>query len=126
MLTPDNRRQLCFNDFSQANRSLLSISLISIPLMAIAIILAELQPLRAEEINTITPLLSQATISTPDPQTKEDLEDLFIVNDADNIPKQIVVKSFDIIGSSVFSPQELNQAVKPYLNRPLTYFASIL
>jgi len=88
--------------------------------MAIAIILAELQPLRAEEINTITPLLSQATISTPDPQTKEDLEDLFIVNDADNIPKQIVVKSFDIIGSSVFSPQELNQAVKPYLNRPLT------
>ncbi len=37
-----------------------------------------------------------------------------------DIPQQIVVKSFDVIGSSVFSPEELKQAVQPYQNRPLS------
>ena len=37
-----------------------------------------------------------------------------------NVPEQIVVKDFDIVGSSIFSEQELNRAVKSYRNRPLT------
>ncbi|MEL6438863.1 MAG: ShlB/FhaC/HecB family hemolysin secretion/activation protein [Cyanobacteria bacterium J06621_8] len=36
------------------------------------------------------------------------------------IPAEIIVTDFEVVGSSVFSPQELNQAVKSYRNRPLT------
>ena len=39
------------------------------------------------------------------------------VND---IPEQIVVKDFNIVGSSIFTEQELDRAVKSYRNRPLT------
>ncbi len=39
---------------------------------------------------------------------------------AADIPQQIVVKRFEVKGSSVFSQQELKQAVKPYQNRPIT------
>lgn len=38
----------------------------------------------------------------------------------DNIPEQILVKKFQIVGSSVFSRQELDQAITSYQNRPLT------
>ncbi|MGF1541091.1 MAG: ShlB/FhaC/HecB family hemolysin secretion/activation protein [Pleurocapsa sp.] len=37
-----------------------------------------------------------------------------------NIPQQIVVKNFEVNGSSIFSQQELKQAVQPYQNRPIT------
>ncbi len=37
-----------------------------------------------------------------------------------NVPKQIVVKKFQVVGSSVFSQQELNKAIKSYCDRPLT------
>lgn len=37
-----------------------------------------------------------------------------------DLPRQIIVKDFKVVGSSVFTQQELNQAVKSYLNRPLT------
>lgn len=92
MLIPDNRWKLCLKDLNQAHQNILSL-----PFMAIAIALTELQPLLAE-----------------------DLEDLVVVKGSDNIPEQIVVKRFDVIGSSVFSSQELNQAVKSYRDRPLT------
>ncbi|NJO97706.1 MAG: ShlB/FhaC/HecB family hemolysin secretion/activation protein [Pleurocapsa sp. CRU_1_2] len=36
------------------------------------------------------------------------------------IPRQIVVKKFDVVGSTIFSQSELNQTVKSYLKRPLT------
>lgn len=39
---------------------------------------------------------------------------------AGDIPEQIIVKDFNVVGSSVFTKQELNQAVKSYRNRPLT------
>ncbi len=39
---------------------------------------------------------------------------------SDDVPEQIIVKEFDVVGSSVFSEQELAAAVKPYRNRPLT------
>ncbi len=37
-----------------------------------------------------------------------------------NVPKQIVVKKFQVVGSSIFSQQELNKAIKSYRDRPLT------
>ncbi|MEL6494532.1 MAG: ShlB/FhaC/HecB family hemolysin secretion/activation protein [Cyanobacteria bacterium J06623_7] len=37
-----------------------------------------------------------------------------------DIPQEIIVRDFEIVGSSIFSEQELNQALKPYRNRPLT------
>lgn len=100
MLILDHRRKLCLKGLNQAN-----LTILSIPLVAIAAILTELQPLLAEEINAPELNINQ---------------ELVVVKDSDNIPEQIVVKSFDVIGSSVFSPKELNQAVNSYRNRPLT------
>lgn len=37
-----------------------------------------------------------------------------------DIPEQIVVKDFKVVGSSVFSQQELDKAIEAYQNRPLT------
>ncbi|MGB5710039.1 MAG: ShlB/FhaC/HecB family hemolysin secretion/activation protein [Waterburya sp.] len=150
MLTPDNIwRKLSLNDLNKANLPVLSIPFIAIastlsglqPLIA-----EETSPLQAsnhdssnlltislpEAESTIqTPelqlnlprslqhpqLLSQAEISTPEGNFNENL---IVAKDANDIPKQIVVKNFDVVGSSVFSPKELNQVVKSYRNRPLT------
>ncbi len=100
MLILDHRCKLCLKGLNQAN-----LTILSIPLVAISAILTELQPLLAEEINAPELNINQ---------------ELVVVKDSDNIPEQIVVKSFDVIGSSVFSPKELNQAVNSYRNRPLT------
>lgn len=100
MLILDHRDKLDLNSLNHAN-----LTILFIPLVAISAILAELPPLLAEEINA-----PELNIN----------EELVIVKDSDNIPEQIVVKSFDVIGSSVFSPKELNQVVKSYRNRPLT------
>ncbi len=100
MLILDHRRKLCLKGLNQAN-----LTILSIPLLAISAILTELQPLLAEEINAPELNINQ---------------ELVVVKDSDNIPEQIVVKSFDVIGSSVFSPKELNQAVNSYRHRPLT------
>ena len=40
--------------------------------------------------------------------------------DSEKVPEQIVVKDFDVVGSSVFSQKELSQAIADYRNRPLT------
>jgi hemolysin activation/secretion protein len=56
------------------------------------------------------------------PQVKspeEPPEQIATTSDND-IPQKIIVKEFDVVGSSIFTPQELHQAVKSYLNRPLT------
>lgn len=70
------------------------------------------------ELQPNSRLLSQAEIP-PAPNTKPQ-QDLLENPDSDDVPEQIVVKEFDVVGSSVFSPKELNQAVKSYRNRPLT------
>ena len=72
------------------NSSKPNLSVVSIPLLAIAATLSGLQPLSAEEKNN----------------------DLVIAKDSNNIPEQIFVKSFNVVGSSIFSKQELNRAVK--------------
>lgn len=40
--------------------------------------------------------------------------------DADETPAEIIVKDFDVVGSSIFSPQELDRAISSYRDRPLT------
>ena len=57
------------------------------------------------------------TLSTLKLAQAETTETISTIN---NIPEQIVVKDFDIVGSSIFTEQELNQAIKSYRNRPLT------
>lgn len=79
----------------------------SISLLALAVILTGLQPLNAEEISSI---------ETHNNNNKNSI----IAQDADNIPERIVVKNFDVVGSSVFSKQELTEAIKSYRDRPLT------
>ena len=53
-------------------------------------------------------------------QTSEmDADDRAITTEND-LPEQIIVKEFRVVGSSVFSQQELNKAIESYRNRPLT------
>lgn len=59
----------------------------------------------------ITPLLS------PTAKSNEKLGQHLASNE---IPEQIVVKDFEIVGSSVFTQQELKLAIASYRNRPLT------
>jgi hemolysin activation/secretion protein len=102
MLTSDNLgRKLSLNYFPRVN---LSASLL--PFLAIAISFWGLSPLRVQaQSQTQSQVQSQKQIATTSDQ---------------EIPKQITVKKFDVVGSSIFTPQELDQAVKSYLNRPLT------
>lgn len=98
MLTSDNLESklsldYCLNYFTRVNLPALSF------VLAIAICLLELQPIDAQVATK-----SQKQITTPD----------------NHVPQHIMVKNFDVVGSTIFSQSELNQAVKSYLNRPLT------
>ncbi|MEO1466933.1 MAG: ShlB/FhaC/HecB family hemolysin secretion/activation protein [Cyanobacteria bacterium J06633_1] len=141
MLTSDNFwHRLNLNYFR-----IVDLSRLSLPILAIAVTLPGLQPLNAAEkispensqtqkLNpsdttallkislssaTAVPsdqlnspaLLAQAQTTTPPPTVNAA---------ADNVPEQIVVNDFEVVGSSIFTEQELNQAVKSYRNRPLT------
>ncbi|WP_052055321.1 ShlB/FhaC/HecB family hemolysin secretion/activation protein [Myxosarcina sp. GI1] len=88
------------------------------------------QPANAETINTLTAereQLSNNSVRSADsnilnitaPKTKPNDNSVAAASD-DNIPESIVVKSFDIVGSTVFSQEELASAVASYQNRSLT------
>ncbi|MBE9045426.1 ShlB/FhaC/HecB family hemolysin secretion/activation protein [Pleurocapsales cyanobacterium LEGE 10410] len=70
------------------------------------------KPLKADSY-----LSSQAQILLPD---KLNNQNLAIATDSENIPDSIMVQDFDVVGSSVFSQQELEQAIASYRNRSLT------
>ena len=74
---------------------------LSISWLALVGIVQETQPLNAEEIN-----LNHG--------------DIIVAQNSDDIPEEIVVKKFDVVGSSVFSREELAAKIKSYRNRPLT------
>lgn len=98
MLTSDNLESklsldYCLNYFTRVNLPALSF------VLAIAICLLKLPPIDAQVATK-----SQKQITTPD----------------NHVPQHIMVKNFDVVGSTIFSQSELNQAVKSYLNRPLT------
>ncbi len=69
---------------------------------------------RQKTTGDLSTLLSQAQ-SSPEVNNQES----FIARES-NVPKQIFVKKFQVVGSSVFSQQELNKAIKSYRDRPLT------
>jgi hemolysin activation/secretion protein len=95
MLTSDNfGRELSLNYFPRFNRSP------SFLILAIAFSLWGLQSLKV--------------------QAQEKSQENITASSDNNIPQEIIVKEFDVVGSSIFTPQELHQAVKSYLNRPLT------
>ena len=103
-----------------------------IPFLAIAATLLGFQsvsvaesksPNRASsEVNSDSAILK---VSLPDRTSSlfaqaESAPDRAVTSLDNNVPEQIVVKDFDVVGSSIFSDRELNQAVKSYRNRPLT------
>jgi hemolysin activation/secretion protein len=57
-------------------------------------------------------------VSTPSAESTKQPE--ILAKTTDETPEQIVVKRFDVVGSSVFSQEELTNAIKSYQNRPLT------
>jgi hemolysin activation/secretion protein len=100
MLTSDNfGRKLSLNYFFRVNQSADFLTFLAIAISFWGFLSLEVQ---AQEKSPEKP---QAKITT--------------ASDND-IPQEIVVKEFDVVGSSIFTPEELHQAVKSYLNRPLT------
>ena len=112
----------------------LNLPALSIPLFAIAGTLLGL-PLEAKENNLpeasnndlreidpshSSPLLTISSTPVYTAQAIDSEQNSIVTNEADEIPEQIVVKNFNVVGSSVFSKQELDRAIESYRNRPLT------
>ena len=99
----------------------------SVSLLLIATFLQS-QPLNASESSNRTQSSSGYATSTilktnlifAQAQTPEvNIDDRSIAAKND-LPEQIVVRDFKVVGSSVFSQQELDKAIEPYQNRPLS------
>ena len=137
-------QQLSLNHFHRFEIDKFSSS-VFIYLLVLVGTLTELQPLNAEDIDRVTISKYQqlsiadsksSTISLPnftskgtayllsqtELTTKKELQNEIMARDADanNIPEKIVVRNFNVVGSSVFTKRELIQAIKSYRNRPLT------
>ena len=145
MFVPVKRcQQLILNHFHQFEFSY-CLSSVSIYLLALVGTLTGLQPLNAEDLDRVVTNKYQQnsninsellTISVPkfeskstasslsqtEPTIKREPQKTILAQNrnADEIPEQIVVKKFNVVGSSVFSQQELNEAIKSYRDRPLT------
>jgi hemolysin activation/secretion protein len=104
MLRSDNfGRELSLNYLRRFNRSLFCLIF-----LAIAFSFWDLQLLEV-----------QAQTKPQEASSSKTHQQIATTSDND-IPQEIIVKEFDVVGSSIFTPQELHQAVKSYLNRPLT------
>lgn len=138
MLTSDNFwLKLSLNYFQRIDLAILSFP------WAMIIILIGLQPLSAEESKSrslpsqgnhqaanLSDSVGTLKISLPLSLSNEANEfqvpsvlaqgaETTITNSND-VPEEIIVKDFDVVGSSIFTERELNKAVKSYRNRPLT------
>ena len=85
--------------------------------------LGKLQPLNAQEADPSEATLTITAPTTDNTETDKNSApagDLVTIQDANEIPAEIVVKDFDVVGSSVFSQQELDRAISTYRDRPLT------
>ena len=87
--------------------------------LAIASNLGKLQPLNAQEAELPESVL-RIQIAQADRTSTPGDRDLITVPDTNNIPAEIIVKDFDVVGSTVFSQQEIERAIDTYRNRPLT------
>ncbi|MCC0177310.1 ShlB/FhaC/HecB family hemolysin secretion/activation protein [Waterburya agarophytonicola K14] len=106
-------QQLSSNQFFKVNINYNSLSFLSIYLLALIASCGELQPLNAAEVS---PPQKKANLLTQSPGDGTIAQD----SNSNDVPEQIVVKSFDIVGSSVFSDRELDKAIESYRDRPLT------
>lgn len=136
-----------------------AVPVVSISLLALAVIPTELQALNAEEISSIgvakhqettsndyselltisLPTSAQITRSSDNTwqkylsasqrvipkaqissETHINNKNSIVAQDSDHIPERIIVKKFDVVGSSVFSTKELTETIKSYRDRPLT------
>jgi hemolysin activation/secretion protein len=95
-------QQLKINRFQQAHTHH-PLAWLAIVMLAFSSIFTGLQPLTA-----------QTTSAT------KTVQNSVVADNSSRIPEKIVVKDFEIVGSSVFSQQELEQAVKSYRDRPLS------
>ena len=133
MLTSNNSgRKFDSNYFHKVNLTVLSFP--TLASFAIAFTLFGLQSANAAESNSPNSQQSQIKISkseaanllkislpaSPSLLAQSNKPSSTVTSLDDNIPEQIVVKDFDVIGSSIFTEQELDRAVKDYRNRPLT------
>ncbi len=90
---------------------------VSIPNSA-SILTVSLPPL---ELESATSSHKAYLLSQSHTELEQNKPDAILVRDLDlDVPEQIVVKNFDVVGSSVFSQQELATAIKSYRDRPLT------
>lgn len=121
------------------------LSFVSIFSLTLAATLTKLQPLNAEEIKSANaieydrhsellkitlPEFKAVSAIANSPQSISTFPYLLSQNqtessiardsDSDDIPEQIIVKDFDVVGSSIFSEQELNTAIESYRDRPLS------
>ena len=80
------------------------------------------EPQKSSEIDIET--LEAKSSDNQDDQAELKISDNFLSEStevaAGDIPQKIVVKNFNVTGSSVFTPEELKQTIRPYQNRPLT------
>ena len=85
-----------------------------------------LQPLNAEEIDRGLSSDSELlTVSLPQKSyllSGGDIQNETLAQNVnqDNVPEQITIENFEIVGSTVFSQEELTNAIAEYRNRPLS------
>lgn len=70
--------------------------------------------------NLAQALKSKPHISDSNSPNPKNNDGLVATENQQLVPEQIVIKKFQVEGSSVFSKDELNQAIKSYRNRPIT------
>ena len=79
---------------------------------------------------TIPPTVRPPLEPLPEPETLPPVEDLLPPLEAPNsepptpdldIPGTIIVRQFEVIGSTVFSQSELTKLLEPYTNRPISF-----
>ena len=84
-------------------------------------------PVRAQNLPQ---LLRPSPEPEPEPETLPPSEELLLPLEVPSeesptpefdIPGTIVVKQFEVIGSSIFSQAELTELLKPYINRPISF-----
>ncbi len=80
-----------------------------------------LMPVQAQEIDkNIPPSLDKLEASTVDLKISDELA-VREENTVSKTPKLITVRSFEILGNSVFSREELTEVTQPFLDRPLSF-----
>jgi len=117
----------------------------SILLLILVETLTGLQPLNAEEIDRVTTIKHHQDLATDSKilkislpklnsdsasyllsqtengrATDRESKKIMLAPEGNDVPEQIIIKDFDVVGSSVFSQQELSKAIASYRDRPLT------